>query len=423
MPAGETYIKLRSTTLSSTASTVNFTGIPQTYTDLILVVNGGMNTTTGYATAVRLNGDSSNAYSSTYILGNGSITQSGRYTNSSAMYVGGPATNTLNSTIILQFQNYSNMTTNKTVLVRSSRAANDVWAVVGLWRNNSAITQIEISPEFTASWLSGSTFTLYGIAASVAPQASGGTITTDGTNWIHTFTSSGVFTPINGLNDVDYLVIAGGGGGGRADVNNNGGGGGAGGYRTSAGTSGGGAAAQSRLSLSANTSYVVTVGAGGSGGASDYTGGSNGGSSSFLTVSTTGGGGGGAVNSPGGGGRGRDGGSGGGSGDFNNNWTGGLGTANEGFDGGSGVGAAGTSRNMGGGGGAGGAGQSYVTQTGGIGVASTITGTSVTRAVGGNGSGSGGGGGANTGNGGNGSRNTGNGGNGGSGIVVIRYPR
>ena len=44
--------------------------------------------------------------------------------------------------------------------------------------------------------------------------ATGGTITTSGDYTIHTFTSSGIFTPIRG-NIVDYLVVGGGGAGGK----------------------------------------------------------------------------------------------------------------------------------------------------------------------------------------------------------------
>ena len=40
--------------------------------------------------------------------------------------------------------------------------------------------------------------------------ASGGTTTTSGAYTIHTFTSSGTFTP-NGIGTVEYLIVAGGG--------------------------------------------------------------------------------------------------------------------------------------------------------------------------------------------------------------------
>jgi hypothetical protein len=64
--------------------------------------------------------------------------------------------------------NYSNSTTYKTVLGRSNRASSDTAADVGLWRSTSAITRIDLAMggSFpTNNFASGSTFTLYGIAA------------------------------------------------------------------------------------------------------------------------------------------------------------------------------------------------------------------------------------------------------------------
>ena len=55
-------------------------------------------------------------------------------------------------------------------------------------------------------------------------SASGGTVTTDGSDNIHTFTSSGTFT-VTGSRNMHILIVAGGGGGGAG----RGGGGGAGG--------------------------------------------------------------------------------------------------------------------------------------------------------------------------------------------------
>ena len=235
---------------------------------------------------------------------------------------------------------------------------------------------------------------------------------------------------------VNYLVIAGGAGGG-------GGGGGAGGYRTSAGTSGGGASAESALTLAVATNYTVTVGAGGAAGnGGSGTLGGAGGSSVFSTITSTGGGGGGGDGSL----QGATGGSGGGGG-FPPSGTGtvagGSGTANQGYAGGYGQRLA-----NGGGGGASAVGQnanqrgSDTGGNGGNGVASTITGTSVTRGGGGGGvswsasgaTGGSGGGGAGafsvTSGGSAGTVNTGGGGGGvwatafagGSGVVIIKYP-
>lgn len=234
---------------------------------------------------------------------------------------------------------------------------------------------------------------------------------------------------------VNFLVIAGGAGGG-------GGGGGAGGYRTSAGTSGGGASAESALTLAVATNYTVTVGAGGTAGnGGTGTLGGAGGSSVFSTITATGGGGGGGDSLAG-----ATGGSGGGGGfpaSGTGTISGGSGTANQGFAGGYGQRLA-----NGGGGGSSAVGQNANQRgtdtggNGGNGVASSITGTSITRGGGGGGvswsasgavGGSGGGGNGaysvttggsagtvNTGGGGGGSWSTAFAG--GSGVVIIKYP-
>lgn len=80
--------------------------------------------------------------------------------------------------------------------------------------------------------------------------ATGGTITTDGDYKVHTFNSSGTFTPIPGSDStngsvVEYLVIAGGGGAGGASsgVDGNPGSANTGGGAGSGANGGGGGAA------------------------------------------------------------------------------------------------------------------------------------------------------------------------------------
>jgi hypothetical protein len=237
----------------------------------------------------------------------------------------------------------------------------------------------------------------------------------------------------------DFLVIAGGGSGG----SDNGGAGGAGGYRSSNATyggSGGGGSAESSLTFNPGTVYTITVGAGGAGVTAST--GNNGVDSSISgtgisTITSVGGGRGGSGSSPT---TGTAGGSGGGGQKDTGPSTGGAGTANQGFAGGSGQLASNTI--SGGGGGAGESGNTDANGEGGDGVASTITGSSVTRAGGGGGvqskaGGTGGGGtGAtsspgvlggdatvNTGGGGGGGGEAGaRGGNGGSGVIILRMP-
>jgi hypothetical protein len=271
---------------------------------------------------------------------------------------------------------------------------------------------------------------------SATPKFIGGTITTSGGNQIHTFTSSGTLSPLTPIT-ASYLVVAGGGSGGARHS----GGGGAGGLLTSSTT------------LYSGATYVVTVGAGGAalGTGSGNAAGNSGSSSSLsgtglTTITSTGGGGGGSFGI-----NGVTGGSGGGGGEGSTPQAAGSGTTSQGNAGGAGSVLAYTGGGGGGGANAvGAAGNSgSPLGKGGDGIASSITGSSVTYAGGGGGSsylntsytgsngGSGGGGAgqyrttgvsgtANTGGGGGGGSTDGGGTNwasgaGGSGIVIISY--
>lgn len=211
-----------------------------------------------------------------------------------------------------------------------------------------------------------------GITKTVIAAPTGGTITTDGTARIHTFTSSGTFTNNADITSVRYLIVAGGGGG--API---GGGGGAGGYL--AGTS---------MSVS-NTSYSITVGGGANGGAGGVAGG-QGGNSTFNGLTAIGGGGGGAHDGGSTSVSGTNGGSGGGGSDSSNSYGPGSGTAGQGNNGGSGSGTYNQNneadRRGGGGGGAGAVGGSGKPAHGGVGVQNDILGTNYYWAGGGGGS-------------------------------------
>lgn len=446
-----TYVPIQTIRITSDTATITFTGIPQTYTDLVIVGNVA-STGDDLVPTVRVgNGtiDTGSNYSQTtggFIAGAGIA--SFRDSNDTRMRFGrgGFSTTQPVGVFTLHFQNYSNTTTNKTVLARNSAFDRTVSMCVGTWRSTSAINTIQFTEYSGATYVSGSTFTLYGIGSG-SPKAFGGNeVRTDGTFWYHIFRSSGQFEPVTNLS-CDYLVVAGGGGAGAVGANLGGGGGG-GGLRSTVTATGGGGSLESALSVLSGIAYTVTVGAGGAAGTSGNAG-TNGGNSIFSTITSTGGGGGGSsINgTPITTADGRNGGSGGGAALYNSGggWTAatvGNGTANQGYNGG----AANASLNAGGGGGgAGEAGNVDGTSHGGDGVAVSITGSSVTYAGGGGGGnqsggsagtgglGGGGNGGnadpssgtagtTNTGGGGGGSRGgTSTSGSGGSGIVIVRY--
>ena len=159
-----TYTPIATTTLGSAQATHTFSSIAGTYTDLVVVFNGSASTGSPVAW-LRFNSDSGSNYSGTTLSGSGSAASSGRDTNVVQMYLSGADTlSTGMSQLIINVQNYSNTTTNKTVLARSGNAANGTSAFVGLWRSTSAITSITLGLT-SGNYATGSTFTLYGIKA------------------------------------------------------------------------------------------------------------------------------------------------------------------------------------------------------------------------------------------------------------------
>jgi len=352
-------------------------------------------------------------------------------------------------------------TNNLTISPNGSEKIGGVAANLRLGVNGQALTLVYV--DGTEGWINvqnaedtetGSSFI----------TATGGTITCCGNFKIHTFTGPGTFcvsqisnNPAN--NEISYMVVAGGGGaGGSGPTFTATGGGGAGGYRekkssidsyTASPTAGGCA-----MTITASP-FPVSVGGGGAGGG-PFAQGTNGSTSVFNGITSAGGGGGASYATP----PGKAGGSGGGGGDFphpNNPTQSGNGNTppvspSQGNGGGNGAGQPQSSNVAGGGGGGIAGGGSNASSgsggPGGNGLASSITGSPVTRA------GGGGGGGTSVGNGGSGggadgkgladgqtgnagTTNTGGGGGGvgspsgcgagstggagGSGIVIIRY--
>jgi len=427
----ENYILLERTELNASAASVTFANIPQTgYTDLKIVVSARSDRAdTSDNAIISFNGLTTNL-SFRYLQGNGASATS---SSGSTGYLGSIDASTATASTFGNAEYYIPNYTSSNYKSVSSDAVDETNATTAyatltaqLWSSTAAITSINLKPQVGSNFVANSTFSLYGIAAvgttpAIAPKASGGNIIDyDGTYWIHTFTSSGTFTPQTGLT-CDYLVVAGGGGGGVYY----GGGGGAGGYLAGSG-----------FAVVSNTALSITVGAGGTGSTNTSIKGFNGNNSVFSSITSTGGGGGASrfnrVGSDGGSG-------GGGSRDDTIAASGAGGSASP-----SGQGNGGATAGVTYGGGGGGAGAAATIQNGANGTASSISGSSVTYAGGGGGSrgldagGTGGtGGGGNGGNdstaatngtvntgGGAGGGSSGQGGGklGGSGIVIIRYP-
>ena len=159
-----TYEPIATTTLGSAESSVTFSSISGSYTDLVLICAVKNTANNGDEVAFQLNSDTGSNYSRTRIFGNGSTASSSRASDTTKGALGINSTAEF-STVIANFQNYSNATTYKTVISRGSDASNYVSSYASVWRNTNAITSIVLLPDSGTTFTSGSTFTLYGIAS------------------------------------------------------------------------------------------------------------------------------------------------------------------------------------------------------------------------------------------------------------------
>ena len=164
MAAGNTYVAIAEQTLGSAAASVTFSSISGAYTDLVLVFNGAGSTNINMH--MQFNSDTATNYSVTSLGGNGTTVVSYRYTNAAHILLNGQAyiETGFTTNVLININNYSNATTYKTSINRFNNAGTGTDAVVGLWRNTAAITSILLKTH-TGTFSTGSTFTLYGIAA------------------------------------------------------------------------------------------------------------------------------------------------------------------------------------------------------------------------------------------------------------------
>ena len=366
-----TYTPISSQTLTAAAASLTFSGIPQTYTDLVIVISA-IGTLGSAELHARFNGDTGSNYSYTQLSSYGTPASFRGSNQDRLRLIPNEAISASSPSIVIAYINgYTNTTNNKTVLHRSNVASSVTTLNVSLWRNISAINTIEIFTN-ASTFTSGSTFTLYGIGSG-SPKAFGGDeVRTDGTYWYHVYRSSGTFEPVRDISNADYLVVAGGGGAGNSQA----GGAGAGGYRSSVTgeLSGRNSSPESKASFLSGNKYAITLGAGGTSGSSPTNGANSSIVGSNLSIISLGGG---ASSTAGGSGGGVTSGAG----------TGAAGTANQGFDGGN---APGNPGSPGGGGGAGANGANGASGTGynpgpagGVGIQSSISGTATFYAGGG----------------------------------------
>ncbi len=164
MPA--TYEPIATTTLGSAASSITFSSIPGTYTDL-RVVFVGTTTLAGETLYYRFNSDSGTNYSITQLYGTGSSAASRNLTSATQLSTTFAYSLQDTNPQMITFDVFSYAgSTNKTTLgnhAGDNNGAGGVDLTVGLWRSTSAITSIYMFASGGTTFKSGTTATLYGI--------------------------------------------------------------------------------------------------------------------------------------------------------------------------------------------------------------------------------------------------------------------
>jgi hypothetical protein len=160
-------------TIGSTAGGITFNNIPQTFTDLKLVVSSRHNNAGPIdGSIIRFNGDSGANYSDTILYGTGVSAQSARYTGQTyAFYIaddGNTATTNTFSNWEMYIPNYRSANLkqlNIDGVSENNSTTNDYqrMSIQGsLWRSTAAITSITVGG-YAGNPQQYSTFSLYGI--------------------------------------------------------------------------------------------------------------------------------------------------------------------------------------------------------------------------------------------------------------------
>lgn len=156
-----TYTPIASVTLSANASEVSFPSLPQTFRDLILVIDG---TATVDPSIVRLifNGDTATG-SYTRVIGYG-VSNGSRISEATNperffdYYAARP------NLAIAHLMDYSATNKHKTVISRWQGTLSYVVFSANRWANTNAITSMNVLP-VSASFVTGTTLSLFGIAS------------------------------------------------------------------------------------------------------------------------------------------------------------------------------------------------------------------------------------------------------------------
>lgn len=157
-----TYEAIASITSSGSTAIFDFTSVPSTYTDLVLVFVGTFGGSTNNGQRLRFNNDSGSNYDLTRVYGSaGSGFTSDNSTSNTFIDINYQLAGTIH-TFQCNIADYANTINRKTVVSHYASPANDgTMQQSGTWRNNSAINRVTL--DASINFVSGSMATLYGI--------------------------------------------------------------------------------------------------------------------------------------------------------------------------------------------------------------------------------------------------------------------
>jgi hypothetical protein len=156
--------------LTSSAGSIEFTSIPQTFTDLVLMISSrGTNVETNSTLSMTFNGSGSGV-NSRRLYGGGS--GSGVSSNETFLMPGtqsaaGATSNTFgsNSAYIPNYTSANAKTASVDAVNENNATAANQFLNALLWTGTAAITSIQIDSTSAGDFVAGSSFTLYGITA------------------------------------------------------------------------------------------------------------------------------------------------------------------------------------------------------------------------------------------------------------------
>lgn len=167
MPVGvSAYVPLATKTLTATATSVTFSSISQAYRDLVLIASVS-GTTDNRQIKFQFNGDTATNYPMVTMYG---LTGGAATSSSSAGGFNGVTMGQFlvradpKNTIQLDIFDYSSTDKHKSISLRQDLGLYSTSSTAARWANTVAITSIVVTLD-SSTFIVGSTFTLYGIAA------------------------------------------------------------------------------------------------------------------------------------------------------------------------------------------------------------------------------------------------------------------